>query len=75
MKWIQQSKKESNTSQLTMGLISVHLKDKYNVHMKTEEMSFLLSTLLPKLDENDKICLDLEGLMTCFHSKEMYRYV
>lgn len=56
-----------------MGLIIVHLKDKYNVSMKTEEMSFLLSILLPKLDKNNKSCLDLEGLKTCFHSEEMYR--
>lgn len=72
---MQQSKLESKTSQLTIGLIVIHLKDKYNIQMELKDMSLLFSTLLPKQDKNKQTCPDLDGLKTCFHSKEMYRYV
>ncbi|CAC5391514.1 unnamed protein product [Mytilus coruscus] len=72
---MQQSKLESKTSQLTIGLIIVQLKDKYNIQMEFKDMSFLFSTLLPKQDKNKKTCPDLEGLKTCFHSNEMYSVI
>ncbi|CAG2212743.1 unnamed protein product [Mytilus edulis] len=74
VKWLQESK-DNKKSQLYIGVIVIHLKDKYKINLSLTEIAFLFKSLLPKLDNNKKSCPEFEDFKKCFPSQEMYKAV